>query len=658
MPAKPSSTTEPSSATDPRPRTTPPVWVWAAIVGLAALAAFHRSDDPDYWFHLAAGRSISQHGLPSQETWSQGAHGQSPWLSEWLFDVALYQIHRVGGDLGVALWRAAWAAAAMALAIRLAFLLDAATWALALLVPLLLAVTREGFEPRPEQLFIAFVLFAAVRFEEARRGRDRTRWLVPAQILWANIHRGWAFGPLIAWVYAATAWIDQRRARRRSQAAAGDAASPEAPGHIGAIEAPERHAVPPVSVRSPSRVATWAGLGLVLWAASAVVPRPLESLARPLAFLRASFDPLGFLPELRPWSWAADRAEPFTALLALWLLALLAGGRRMWKASPALTLIALAGMALGTTQFRFRGLAAWTSFVVLAVAFAPRGRWLLRGALLVPPVAACLAGFYWLVTLPLPLGAHPRLESMPVGAAALAESLGLEGRMLNTAHQGGYLLWARGDETPPLIDRRGHVTPELRSLYARSLSDQFALDSLLDQSDFDYLILQPPQSTEDRMAVNISRRLEWGLIFYDDSGLLYLRWNRYPAIASSRAYRYFTPDYIGMLTLSEQARADSGLRVRLEAELLRARAASPAHSRASMWLGLMALSRRDGPAAVRYFDETYRIAPDMPGLALRQGMAHEMIGDAKGAIAAYRRALREEEDRDLARHSIRQLQQP
>lgn len=228
--------------------------------------------------------------------------------------------------------------------------------------------------------------------------------------------------------------------------------------------------------------------------------------------------------------------------------------------------------------------------------------------------------------------------------------------MLNTAHQGGYLLWARGDEAPPLIDRRGHVTPELRSLYARSLNDQFALDSLLDQSDFDYLILQPPQSTEDRMAVNISRRLEWGLIFYDDSGLLYLRWNRYPAIASSRAYRYFTPDYIGMLTLSEQARADSGLRVRLEAELLRARAASPAHSRASMWLGLMALSRQDGPAAVRYFDETYRIAPEMPGLALRQGMAHEMIGDAKGAIAAYRRALREDEDRDLARHSIRQLQ--
>ena len=89
--------------------------MWVALVGLAALAAFYRSDDNDYWFHLAAGRSISQHGLPTQETWCLAAKGQPPWLSEWLFHVALYQVHRLGGDWGVALWRVGWTAAAMAL---------------------------------------------------------------------------------------------------------------------------------------------------------------------------------------------------------------------------------------------------------------------------------------------------------------------------------------------------------------------------------------------------------------------------------------------------------------------------------------------------------------------------------------------------------------
>jgi Flp pilus assembly protein TadD len=111
-----------------------------------------------------------------------------------------------------------------------------------------------------------------------------------------------------------------------------------------------------------------------------------------------------------------------------------------------------------------------------------------------------------------------------------------------------------------------------------------------------------------------------------------------------------------MLTMSEQARADRGLSLRLETELQRARAASPAHARASMWLGLLALNRENGRDAVRYLDEAYRIAPDMPGLALRQGMAHDMIGDRRGAIAAFRRALGEDEDRDMAALSLRELQ--
>ena len=196
----------------------------------------------------------------------------------------------------------------------------------------------------------------------------------------------------------------------------------------------------------------------------------------------------------------------------------------------------------------------------------------------------------------------------------------------------------------------------LRDNHTRVIIQRSALDSLLEVWDFNYLLLEPPQSSEDRLPINIARRLEWGLIFYDDAGLLYVRWNRYPTIAPARAYRYFSPDYLEMLTLSEHSLTDPGLRQRLEAELLRARAESPAHSRASLWLGLLALGRGDAKTAVRYLDEAERIAPAMPGLALRQGMAREGLGDRKGAIEAYRRALREEEDHTLAQASIRSLQ--
>ena len=101
-----------------------------------------------------------------------------------------------------------------------------------------------------------------------------------------------------------------------------------------------------------------------------------------------------------------------------------------------------------------------------------------------------------------------------------------------------------------------------------------ALDSLLEIWDFNYLLIEPPQSNEDRLPINIARHLEYGLIFYDDSGLLYVRWNRYPQIPLSRLYRYFTPDYLAMTDLSERAVADSGLARLLTAELERARAES------------------------------------------------------------------------------------
>jgi hypothetical protein len=498
-----------------------------------------------------------------------------------------------------------------------------------------LAVARDRFQPRPEQIFLVILLLFVQLFEQARRGRDRTRWLIAVQALWANLQGSWIFGPAVAWVYAASAWLDR----------------PDAPAPAGG---PAPHARP-----AWMRSAAWALLGVVLWAASAIVPRPLETLARPFRFLvDVGVDPLtGSIEELRRWSWASDRTAPFTIFLAAWALALLLGVRRMWRASPALLALSIGSLALGVMAIRFRGLAAWLGYPMLAAAFLPRGVSWARVARAAPAFAAGALGVVFLLTAPqFTLGAHPQLYSVPVRATALADSLHLEGPMFNTFHHGGYILWARGEKNPPLVDGRGRGSFAFRSLYARAYQDPVALDSLLETWDFNSILIEPPQSSEDRLAINIARRLEWGLIFYDDAGLLYVRWNRYHAIADPRAYRYFTPDYGAMLTISEQSLTDPGLRTRLEAELQRARASSPFHSRASMWLGLLALGRNDGATAARYLDEAYRIAPAMPGLALRQGMAHEMLGDVKGAIAAYRRALREDEDRMMARASIQTLQ--
>lgn len=589
-------------------------WVRVALVALAAAAAIYRDADPNTWFHLAAGRSIFSHGLPTQEIWCLAAKGQAPRLGGWPFDVALYGAHRIAGDLGVALWRAAWTAGAAALALSLLTLLGAASWTAVLIAPLVIAASRDRLGPRPDQIALVLALFALFLLERARRGdRDRARWLVPAQALWANLHASWFLGPAIAWIYAGAEWWN---------------GSPKA------------------------RI--WAVLGLGLCAASVLTPAPLEMLTAPLRLAAAAKAGglVASIEGMRHWTWSRDRNDPFTALALAWVLAALIGGRRVWRASPGLAAVSIGAMVLGFLGERFRDLAAWVAFAPLALALRPsRPTWISRLRAL-PALAAGLAGLAWLVASPrFAPGIEPVRRWLPVGAVALADSAAIEGPVLNVPEHGGYILWARGDAHPPLVDLRMRGDQAFHETFARAQTDPLALDLLLEERHFTHAILPVPRSVSDRMATNLARRLEWALVYYDDAGCLFVRWSEHPELAG-RAYRYLTPDYLAMIEMMVRSRADSGLGRLLTAELERARATSPFHARADLWLGQLALAGRREAEAIRYLDEAEGIAPDTPGLAVNQGRAYDMAGDPAKARAAYRRALAIPDDAEEAREML------
>jgi Flp pilus assembly protein TadD len=109
-----------------------------------------------------------------------------------------------------------------------------------------------------------------------------------------------------------------------------------------------------------------------------------------------------------------------------------------------------------------------------------------------------------------------------------------------------------------------------------------------------------------------------------------------------------------MTSMIFSSRADTGLAQRLEQELMRARASSPFHARASVWLGELALARGHAPEALRFLEEADRIAPDTPRLALALGRAYERTGQPDKAHAAYTRALHQPEDADEARRVLQQ----
>lgn len=593
-------------------------------MALAGLLAVHRADDPDFWFHLAAGRSIATHGLPQQEAWCLAARGSAPWLSEWLFHWSLFQTRSLGGDVAVGIWRALWSALALALALRVARAVGSGGWTAAAAVPLVLAVGRGRMWARPEQLLAVFLLAFVLAFESERRGSRRWTWaLLPLQALWANVHASWILGPGLALIYAGCeAW------RGRSDAA------------------------------SAVRARRWGLLAALLVAASALVPRPLATLAAPFHFVAAARgDPLhASIEELAPWSWAADKGDPFTGLAALLVVAAFLGGRRAWRASPALVLALLAMLILGLQALRFRALASLVAlpFLGLALDFSS-GTWRRWPAALAALAGAALGVGALIFTRGYAFGVGPRWESFPVRAVAMADSLRLEGAPFNTFHFGGYILWVRGEDHPPLIDGRGLGTREFRSRYSRSSYDEAALDSVLAEWRCTHALLQPPQSVGESRASHVFRRPGWALVFSDDAGLLFVRRDLYPAIVAARSYRLFSPDYRQMSENGRRAMADTVVASALVSELERARAESPWHARASFWLGAMRLAQGRASEASRLFDEVERLAPLTPGLALRQGIAREALGDRAGARAAYRRALRESYDAEDARQALERL---
>ena len=604
------------------------------LVLAAALLAVYRTRERDFWFHLAAGRSIVEHGLPTTERWCLAAFGQWPWLGEWLYHVALYTVRGLGGDTGVALWRAAWSGLAMALALALARVNRAGLWATALLAPLVLAIARGRMPARPEQLTVAFILLFLFVYEHAwRTGRDRTVWLVPVQVLWANLHPGWFVGVAVAGLYAMHA-----------------AFRPPAAG--------------------PRRALRWTMLALGLYAAGAITPQPIDTLS--LRLMRdVRTDPMMFtIEELRSWNWTDDHTHPFTALLALALGAAVLGGRRVWRVSPPLTIAALLGIAGGLASFRFRALGALVAWPVLATALtttratvvaearlhsASRGRHVAAGSALA--LLAAAAGTIWLVVdaKNYPPGAAPFYDSVPVRAVALADSLRLEGPVLNTTEYGGYILWTRGERHLPIQDTRHLGSAEFRSRFVRARLDPAALDTLLAIWRFKYAILEPPMDPLDHLAGQLFDRPDWALVFADDAGLLFVRRDLHPAVAAARGYRILSPDYAELGALAARALADTALRRELTAELERARRESPWNSRASLWLGLLALAGGQPREALGHFDRVESLAPITPGLALRQGLAHEELGDADGARRAYRRALRDTTDAADARAALARL---
>jgi hypothetical protein len=192
-----------------------PTVIFALFAGLLgfAVAAFAPQifHDGDSWWHLAAGGwMLDHHAVLKRDMFSFTFAGQ-PWdAQEWLAEIVMALVFRVGGWSGLhILFGFALAATAAIVAAGVRARIAALP---ALLISLVgLACLSGSLLARPHLLALPLLAAWTLEMLNARR-QQRTPgwWLVPVMLLWANLHGSFAFGLALAAAFGLEAVMERR----------------------------------------------------------------------------------------------------------------------------------------------------------------------------------------------------------------------------------------------------------------------------------------------------------------------------------------------------------------------------------------------------------------------------------------------------------------
>lgn len=176
----------------------------------------------DGWMALLSGRVVA-HGLPSHDTLTVWAHGRT-WIDQqWLAQLVLYGLDRLGGLALVLLVHVALVtlglAAAAVLARRLGGSARSVTW---VALPVLVAFWPGAAVMRPQSF--AYALFVGVLWlllDDLERPSRRVFLTLPLLVLWANLHGSVVVGSALAFGYAVvelagSLWRQPRTVHARS----------------------------------------------------------------------------------------------------------------------------------------------------------------------------------------------------------------------------------------------------------------------------------------------------------------------------------------------------------------------------------------------------------------------------------------------------------
>jgi hypothetical protein len=167
----------------------------------------------DGWMALVSGRWIAQHGLPSHDALTVWTHGRRWVDQQWLAQLSLYGLWRLGGLKLVLFVHALLVTSGIVGAALIARTRGASALAVTYVaIPVLVAYYPVASVMRPQSF--AFPLFVATLWlvlADARRPSRRVFLTLPLLVLWTNLHGSVVLGAMLVSLAGLVAIVQQRR---------------------------------------------------------------------------------------------------------------------------------------------------------------------------------------------------------------------------------------------------------------------------------------------------------------------------------------------------------------------------------------------------------------------------------------------------------------
>jgi hypothetical protein len=539
------------------------------IIGLAAAFALRRLSNTDTWWHLAAGRWIVKHGtVPRLDTlsWTVPDH---PWINvQWLYDVFIYGIYRLGGPNLLVLSAVVTYAGATAL-----MLVNVRRYVnpvvAALLCTWAVLISQERFEIRPEMVSYLLLQVMLWLYATGRVSNDKRLWAIPAVMcFWANTHSLFVLGAVVVVSQMVGSLITDlsilpqgwRRpiepsVRRQilTSGAAALAATLINPffikgaafpftlmsrisganpvfRSIGEFRRPFEDYFITYSITAYRWFFFFAVAVVLAAMAVAVLQRSQGTTAIGKGLSRAERRRLVKAGQRRkgtPSEPPHEQREPARSIVHIDLadIAVLAGIAYLsLLARRNMSLLAMGGapcvaacLALLAARFPHALISAWTRMkdvlAVAMIAIVLGGYWFIASN-----------GFYkWNGDLR-EFGLGQLDMRFPIRAAAFMKAQGLPGPLYNDLGNGGYLSWAEPIPGGVYMDGRLEVyDTDFFAQYTRLLDDPLEWEAEMDRQGIQTVLQFHWWGNTHKLIQYLVRDSRWALVYYDETSVLLVR---------------------------------------------------------------------------------------------------------------------------------------